>query len=183
MAVPIAPIIIIWCGLTKLLCFSEDTYITVYENNNEVRKKITEVKNDDKVLAYNGKEKKYAKIVKNVKIEGRHEFYVIKMKNVNNSEETKEIKVTGEHVMITFNNDKVMSLVNAQDLKGNELIDTDDGLYQIYEIDKETLDNKYNLVVKGGVVYANGVYVSTICSKDKAKIIETNSEEWDKLTN
>jgi translation elongation factor P/translation initiation factor 5A len=133
------------------------------------------------VLVYNGKQKKFAKVLKNIKIEGKHEFYNIKMKNIKNNIKTKEIKVTGEHVMITFNKNKEIKLVNAEDLKGNEFIETDDGLYQKYEINKEINDNKYNLVVNGGVVYANGILVSTVCSKEEAKIIKPTMEEWKKF--
>ena len=133
------------------------------------------------VLVYNGKQKKFAKVLKNIKIEGKHEFYNIKMKNIKNNIKTKEIKVTGEHVMITFNKNKEIKLVNAEDLKGNEFIETDDGLYQIYEINKEINDNKYNLVVNGGVVYANGILVSTVWSKEEAKIIKPTMEEWKKF--
>ena len=133
------------------------------------------------VLVYNGKQKRFAKVLKNIKIEGKHEFYNIKMKNIKNNIKTKEIKVTGEHVMITFNKNKEIKLVNAEDLKGNEFIETDDGLYQIYEINKEINDNKYNLVVNGGFVYANGILVSTVCSKEEAKIIKPTMEEWKKF--
>ena len=133
------------------------------------------------VLVYNGKQKRFAKVLKNIKIEGKHEFYNIKMKNIKNNIKTKEIKVTGEHVMITFNKNKEIKLVNAEDLKGNEFIETDDGLYQIYEINKEINDNKYNLIVNGGVVYANEILVSTVCSKEQAKIIKPTMEEWKKF--
>jgi translation elongation factor P/translation initiation factor 5A len=178
MANPALPIIIIWCGITKLLCFSRETYIVVQENNKLVKKKINEVKEGDMVLVYNGKEKKFAKVSSNIKIEGKHEFYQIKMKNINEPEKEKEIKVTGEHIMIVFNDKKEMKLMDAQDLKGDEYIDTDDGLYQIYAINKEINDDKYNLIVNGGVVYANGVFISTICSKEKAKILKPTEEEW-----
>ena len=51
--------------------------------------------------------------MKNIKIEGKHEFYNIKMKSIKNNIKTKEIKVTGEHVMITFNKNKDIKLINA----------------------------------------------------------------------
>ena len=174
----INPIIIIWCGITKIFCFSDGTRIVVQENNEIVTKEIKEIKKDDKVLVYNGKQKKFAKVLKNIKIEGNHEFYEIKMKSLKNPEKTKEIKVTGEHIMITFNEDKEIKLINAQDLKGNEYIETDEGLYQVYEINKEINENKYNLIVNGGVVYANGILISTVCSKEKAKIIKPTMDEW-----
>ena len=100
------------------------------------------------------------------------------MRKINEPKKTKEIKVTGEHVMITFENNKEIKLFNAQDLKGDEYIDTDDGLYQVYEINKELGEDKYKLIVNGGVVYANGIFISTICSKDQAKIIKPSLEEW-----
>ena len=174
----INPLIIIWCGLTKIFCFSDGTRIVVQENNEIVTKEIKEIKKDDKVLVYNGKQKKFAKVLKNIKIEGKHEFYEIKMKNLKNPEKTKEIKVTGEHIMITFNENKEIKLINAQDLKGNEYIETDEGLYKLYEINKEINENKYNLIVNGGVVYANGILISTVCSKEKAKIIKPTMDEW-----
>ena len=174
----INPLIIIWCGITKIFCFSDGTRIVVQENNEIVIKEIKEIKKDDKVLVYNGKQKKFAKVLKNIKIEGKHEFYEIKMKNLKNPEKTKEIKVTGEHIMITFSENKEIKLINAQDLKGNEYIETDEGLYQVYEINKEINENKYNLIVNGGVVYANGILISTVCSKEKAKIIKPTMDEW-----
>ena len=174
----INPIIIIWCGITKIFCFSDGTRIVVQENNEIVTKEIKEIKKDDKVLVYNGKQKKFAKVLKNIKIEGKHEFYEIKMKSLKNPEKTKEIKVTGEHIMITFSENKEIKLINAQNLKGNEYIETDEGLYQVYEINKEINENKYNLIVNGGVVYANGILISTVCSKEKAKIIKPTMDEW-----
>ena len=174
----INPLIIIWCGITKIFCFSDGTRIVVQENNEIVTKEIKEIKKDDKVLVYNGKQKKFAKVLKNIKIEGKHEFYEIKMKNLKNPEKTKEIKLTGEHIMITFSENKEIKLINAQNLKGNEYIETDEGLYQVYEINKEINENKYNLIVNGGVVYANGILISTVCSKEKAKIIKPTMDEW-----
>ena len=83
--------------------------------------------------------------------------------------------------MITFDNKNEINLIEAQNLKGDEYINTNDGLYQIYEINKELNDDKYNLKVNGGVVYANGILISTICSKEKAKIIKPTLEEWKQL--
>ena len=147
----INPVIIIWCGITKIFCFADGTRIVVQEDNRIITKNINEIKKDDMVLVYNGKQKRFAKVLKNIKIEGKHEFYNIKMKSIKNNVNTKEIKVTGEHVMITFDKNK------------------------------EINDNKYNLVVNGGVVYANGILVSTVCSKEEAKIIKPTMEEWKKF--
>ena len=56
---------------------------------------------------------RFAKVLKNIKIEGKHEFYNIKMKSIKNNVNTKEIKVTGEHFIITFNKYKEIKSVNA----------------------------------------------------------------------
>ena len=178
------PLIVIYCAITiKIICFSNDTNVVVLENGKEVKKKLEDTKVGDMVLVHDGDEKKYAEVYNNTKVEGKHEFFVIKVKNIKDEKKTKEIKVTGEHVMITYENKKDIKLVLAKNLEGNEYVETDDGLYQIYEINKEVRDNKYFLLVKGGVVYANGIFVSTICSNDKAKVLETTNEEWEKFQN
>ena len=51
--------------------------------------------------------------MKNVKIEGKHEFNNIKIKGIKNNIKTKEIKVAGEYFIITFNNYKEIKLVKA----------------------------------------------------------------------
>ena len=113
----------------------------------------------------------------------QNEFYIIKVKSIKNENKIKELKVTGEHVMITFDEKKEYKLILAKELKGNEIVDTDDGFYKIYEIGKEIRKNKYMLSVKGGAVLANGIFVSTICSDKEAKIIKPTLEEWEKYQN
>ena len=102
---------------------------------------------------------------------------------MNDPNKLKQLKVTGEHVMITFNEKKENKLILAKDLKGNEILDTEDGFYKIYEIGKEMRKNKYMLSVKGGAVLANGIFVSTICSDNDAKILNPTLEEWEKYQN
>ena len=48
-------------------------------------------------------------------------------------------------------------------------------------MNKKIKDDKYNLIVNGGVVYANEILVSTVCSKEQAKIIKPTMEEWKKF--
>ena len=62
---------------------------------------------------------RFAKVLKNVKIEGKHEFNNIKIKGIKNNIKTKEIKVAGEYFIITFNKYKEIKLVKAWHLKGN----------------------------------------------------------------
>ena len=176
------PGIIIVCTIViKIFCFSLDTFITVHENNKDIKKRIDEVREGDSVLVHIGDENRYAKVSSNQKVEGKYEFYHIKMKKIDDQEKIKEIKVTGEHIMVTFDKNKEINLVHAKDLQGNEIMDTNDGFYEIFEIKKEIEENKFNLTVKGGVVYANDIFVSTICSDEKAQIIKPTKEEWQKF--
>ena len=177
------PIIIFCHVIIHIICFADNTLIKILENGKEVLKKVSEIKKDDMALVFDGKEKKYAKVLDNKATEGENEFYIIKAKSIKNENKIKELKVTGEHVMITFDEKKEHKLILAKELKGNEIVDTDDGFYKIYEIGKEIRKNKYMLSVKGGAVLANGIFVSTICSDKEAKIIKPTLEEWEKYQN
>ena len=57
--------------------------------------------------------KKYAKVLDNKASEGENEFYIIKVKSIKNENKIKELKVTGEHVMITFDEKKEYKLILA----------------------------------------------------------------------
>ena len=177
------PIIIAYKVVIIIVCFADDTLVKILENGKEVIKKVSDIKKDEMALVFEGKDKKYAKVIDNKVTEGDFEFYVIKTKSIKDPNKQKEIKVTGEHVMVTFNDKKEHKLILAKELKGNEIVDTDDGFYKIYEIGKEIRKNKYMLSVKGGAVLANGIFVSTICSDNDAKIIEPTLEEWEKYQN
>ena len=164
-----------------LKCFTGNTLVKVLENGKEVEKEIKDVKKDEMVLVHNGKEKRYAKVEDNKMTEGDFEFYVVKVQDLKDPSKTKEVTVTPEHVMITFENKNEMKLIVAKDLKGDEIVDTEDGFHQIYEISKKTLKNKYMLTVKGGIVFANGIFISTICSGENARDLKPTLEEWKKL--
>ena len=56
---------------------------------------------------------RFAKVLKNIKIEGKHEFFNIKIKGIKNNIKTKKIKVAGEYFIITFNKYKEIKLVKA----------------------------------------------------------------------
>lgn len=174
------PIIITYKIVVIIICFADDTLVKILDNGKEVIKKVSDIKKDELALVFSGKEKKYAKVIDNKVTEGEFEFYVVKVKSLKDPKKTKELKVTGEHVMITVDDKKDLKLVLAKELKGNEIVDTEEGYYQIYEIGKELRKNKYMLSVKGGAVLANGIFVSTICSDNDAKILKPTLEEWKK---
>jgi hypothetical protein len=167
--------------IIRIICFAGNTLVKVVENGKEIEKEIKDVKKDEMVLVHNGYEKRYAKVLDNKKSEGEFEFFVIKAKNVKDPSKTKEVTITPEHIMITFDDKKEIKLVVAKDLKGDEIIDTEEGFHQIYEIEKKKLKDKYMLSVKGGCVFANGIFISTICSGDNAKDLKPTLEEWKKL--
>ena len=181
----IFPPIIIACGPVAIvihlpLCFEGNTTVKVLENGKEVEKEIKDVKKDEMVLVHNGKEKRYAKVEDNKITEGDFEFYVVKVRDLKDSSKTKEITITPEHNMIILDENKNIKLVSAMDLKDNEIMDSEDGLCQIYEISKKTLKNKYSLSVKGGCVLANGIFTSSICSENNAQLLKPTLKDWKK---
>ena len=182
------PPIIIMCGPVTIiihlpLCFADNVLVKVLENGKEVEKEIKDVKKDEIVLVHNGKEKRYAKVLDNKETLGDFEFLVVKVKDLKDPSKTKEVAITPDHIMITLDEKKEIKLVAARDLKGDEFFYTENGLYQIYEITKKTLKNKYSLSVKGGCVLANGIFTSSICSGDNAQFLELSLEEWKKYQN
>ena len=162
-------------------CFSENTLVKVLENGIEVEKQIKDIKKDDMVLVHYGKEKTYNKVLDNKLTEGDIEFYVIKVKSLEDPSKIKEIAITPEHLMITMDKKNEIKLVAAKELKGDEIMDTEDGLFQVYEIGKKTMKNKYTLSVKGGCILANGIFTSSICSGDEAKLLKPTLEEFNKF--
>ena len=167
--------------IIKIICFAGNTLVKVLENGKEVEKEIKDVKKDEMVLVHNGIEKRYAKVLDNKTKEGEFEFYIVKAKDLKDPSKTKEVTITPEHIMITFDEKKEIKLMAAKDLKGDEIIDTEEGFHQIYEINITKLNNKYMLSVKGGCVFANGIFISTICSGDNARDLKLTLEEWKKL--
>ena len=74
------PIIIFCHVIIHIICFADNTLIKILENGKEVLKKVSEIKKDDMALVFDGKEKKYAKVLDNKATEGEKEFYIIKVK-------------------------------------------------------------------------------------------------------
>ena len=167
--------------IIKFICFAGNTLVKVLKDDKIVEKEIKDVKKDEMVLVHNGIEKRYAKVLDNKTKEGEFEFYIVKAKDLKDPSKTKEVTITPEHIMITFDEKKEIKLMAAKDLKGDEIIDTEEGFHQIYEINKTKLNNKYMLSVKGGCVFANGIFISTICSGDNARDLKLTLEEWKKL--
>ena len=172
---------IIVIHLPPPFCFAGNTLVKVLENGKEIEKQIKDIRKDDLVLVHSGKEKTYNKVLENKVTEGEIEFYVVRVKSLEDPSKLKEISVTPEHLMIVLDEKKEVKTVAAKNLKGDEIMDSEDGLCQVYEISKKTLKNKYTLSVKGGCILANGIFTSSICSGDDAKLLKPTLEEFKKF--
>ena len=138
-------------------CFSADTKMIILENNKQYKRPVSEIKNGDLVLTFDGKEKVFSKVIENKLNEGIFEFYEIQLKNGSN------ISVTGNHTMIVFDKDtKEIKFKFACELKVGDLLRTTDGLHEIMKINNEMMYNSYQISTEKGTVLANDVLVSTI---------------------
>ena len=106
---------------------------------------------------------------------------MVRVKSLEDPSKLKEISVTPEHLMIVLDEKKEGKTVAAKNLKGDEIMDSEDGMCKVYEISKKTLKNKYTLSVKGGCILANGIFTSSICSGDDAKLLKPTLEEFKKF--
>ena len=117
------------------------------------------------MLTFNGTDKIFTKVSKFKKNEGIFEFYIFKVKDEKLN--TKNISVTGNHTMIIFGRDKNdIKLKYACELKIGDLLRTNDGLFEVYEIEKKMMYDSYQIEVENGTVLANDILVSTIYSED-----------------
>lgn len=152
-------------GVTCYFCFCKDTKVTVLNGSKQSKKLISEIKEDDLVLTFNGTDKIFTKVSKFKKNEGIFEFYIFKVKDEKLN--TKNISVTGNHTMIIFGRDKNdIKLKYACELKIGDLLRTNDGLFEVYEIEKKMMYDSYQIEVENGTVLANDILVSTIYSED-----------------
>ena len=103
--------------IIKIICFAGNTLVKVLENGKEIEKEIKDVKKDEMVLVHNGNEKRYAKVLDNKTTEGEFEFYTIKARNIKDSSKTKEVTITPEHIMITFDDKNEIKLIEAKKIK------------------------------------------------------------------
>ena len=139
-------------------CFAENTIIKVLENNKQISKPISDIKLNDLVLTYQNGNLKFSKVNYFEKYEDEYKFYEIKIKSEN---KTKKIMVTGNHIMICYNEDMTNArYVTAENVKINDYFNTIDGLYKVYEINVKSKRNKYSLGVEEGVILASDILVT-----------------------
>ena len=146
-------------------CFSRDTKIMINENNKIIEKKIYEIKKDDLILTLIDGEKKFTKVKYTKEYDEEFEFYEFKcMKDG----KMKSITVTGNHIMIVYNNNE-MKYKTADKIVKNEYFNTTDGLYQIIEINIYNKKYKYALGVDEGKIIADDILVSCLNMNDVTK--------------
>ena len=145
----------------NIFCFNCNSMIKVLENDKIIEKRISQIKEGDRVLTYNGKKKILTKVTKNMKNIGLFEFYTIKCKDSNSN--IKMISITGNHTMVVFGKKKdEIIFESASHVKIGDQFITCDGLFEVYEINKEMLNDSYELRVEEGTVLANDILVTTL---------------------
>ena len=166
-------------NVCKIFCFHEQTIMNVLEKDDKIMKKqVSDIKTGDRVLTYDGGKKILTKVMKNVENKGSFEFYEFKCRN---KDSIKSITVTGNHTMIIYSKDNYkIQLKLANKTKIGDLFRTTDGMYEIFEINKKTMNRSYELRVENGTVLANDILISTLYLgnnenvKEYHKIIESS---------
>ena len=145
----------------NIFCFHPNTIIQVLEKDKLINKRISQIKKEEQVLSYEDKKQILTKVTLNKENKGLFEFFTIKCKNKN--ENIKMISITGNHTMIVYKKLKnEIIFKNANKVKIGDLFITSDGLFEVYEIKKEMMNNSYEMRVENGSVLANDILVSTL---------------------
>jgi hypothetical protein len=175
-----------FCVCCKIFCFHSNTMIKLLEKDKIINKRISDIHKGDQVLTYDGKNKIISKVTKNLKNKGLFEFFTIKCKDENLN--IKTITITGNHTMIIYQKIKhELAFRYANQVKIGDLFITPDGLFEVYEIKKEMMNNSYEMRVEDGTVLANDILVSTLylenneILKNQKKIIYSFKNECEKV--
>ena len=165
--------------LCNIFCFQELTKINVLENDKIIQRQVSQIKNGDKVLTYDGNKKILTNVLKIKENKGNFEFYEFRCKDKDSKMKT--IMVTGNHTMIIYGKEiDDVQFKSASQVKVGDLFRTTDGMFQVYEINRKMMDNSYELRVENGTVLANDILVSTLYlrnnenMKEYQKIIESS---------
>jgi len=170
--------------ICNIFCFHSNTEVQLLEKNKITNKRISDIRKGDLVLTYDGKNKIFSKVTKNLENKGSFEFFTIKCKDKNLN--IKMISVTGNHTMILYQKTKhEIAFRYANQVKIGDLFITPDGIFEVYEIKKEMMNNSYEMRVENGTVLANDILVSTLylekneASKNQKKIINSFKNEYE----
>ena len=150
-------------GCIHCCCFSKDTIILVKENNNIVKKPISDIKKDDFILTLKNGEKKFTKVKATLFNESDDGFLFYQFK-CRKDDKVKSITVTRNHIMMAYNKDKSdLKFKLAENIVKNEdYFYTLDGLYEIYEINTFNMKIKYDLKVDEKTIIADDIVVTCL---------------------
>ena len=155
----------------NIFCFQELTKINVLENDKIIQKQVSQIKNGDKVLTYDGNKKILTKVLKIKENKGSFEFYEFRCRGKDSKMKT--IMVTGNHTMIIYGKEiDDVQFKSASQVKVGDLFRTTDGMFQVYEINRKMMDNSYELRVENGTVLANDILVSTLYLRNNENVKE-----------
>ena len=119
----------------NIYCFHANTMIKKSENDKILNRQVSEIKNGDRVLTYDGEKKIFTKVIKIFENKGVFEFYEFKCRN--KDAEIKSITVTGNHTMIIYSKDNEIKFKSANKVKIGDLFRTTDGMFEIFEINQK----------------------------------------------
>ena len=172
--------------ICNIFCFHSNTQVQLLEKGKIINKRISDIRKGDLVLTYDGKNKIFSKVTKNLENKGSFEFFTIKCKDKNLN--IKMISVTGNHTMIVYQKKKhEIAFRYANQIQIGDLFITPDGLFEVNEIKKEMMNNSYEMRVENGTVLANDILVSTLylekneVCKNQKKIINSFKNEYEYL--
>ena len=172
--------------ICNIFCFHSNTEVQLLDKGKVTNKRISDIRKGDLVLTYDGKNKIFSKVTKNLENKGSFEFFIIKCKDKNLN--IKMISVTGNHTMILYQKTKhEIAFRYANQVKIGDLFITPDGIFEVFEIKKEMMNNSYEMRVENGTVLANDILVSTLylekneVSKNQKKIINSFKNEYENL--
>ena len=154
----------------NIYCFHEKTMIKISANGKIINRQVSDIKNGDRVLTYDGENKIFTKVIKIFENKGAFESYEFKCRNKDST--IKSITVTGNHTMIIYNKDNEIKFKSANKVKIGDLFRTTDGMFEIFEINQKKMKNSYELRVENGTVLANDILVSTLCLRNNENVKE-----------
>ena len=155
---------------TAQFCFSPDTSFIVFKNEKEIKKNISEIKEGDFVLTLEGNHKIYTKVLENKLIDSSCPSYRFLLKDPQNDNKTKNISVTGNHLMIVFRQNNQISIVQAGRLKIGEILRTDEGMYVISDINRYKGEKSYQFITESGTALADGILTTTIYAEKDMRL-------------
>ena len=157
--------IILWLLFgTPAYCLDGGTEVTILGKERIYKKPVSEVKEGEYVLTYNGKDLIYSEVKENTKLEADRIFYTFKVKDKN--ENIKSVSVTDNHSLIVYNKESNEPKFKfASELKVGDLTRTLTGISEVIEIKQELKKTCYQLVVEQGTVLANDILIGAFYIK------------------